>query len=270
MPSQSDGRRTTPEEAARGLAGGVILGLPLVYTQEVWTHGGSIHPVAILTLLAGSFGINLVMSRYVGFEEGEGTPVQDALVGIGLSALLSAGLLFLLKRVDLSMSFENILGVIALTSVPTSLGFALGNALAPRDGGQGSEKFSGGAGDLLAAAGGALVLSMNIAPTEEPLLIASQLDIFRLLLLMAVSMVLSYVIVFFAEFRGKTKRVKSPGPFNRPVTETALAYIVAFVVSAVLLMSFGQLRASGLQVLPPIVVLSFPAAMGAALGRVIV
>jgi putative integral membrane protein (TIGR02587 family) len=255
----------------RGVSGAVILGLPLVYTQEVWLHGATLPPIGILALLVVSFGLNLALSRYVGFERGRThRPLEDAVVGFGCSFILAAGLLFLLDRIEPSMPPYNILGIIALTSVPTSLGFALGNALAPQEGGEGTDQMKGHGGELLAAAAGAVVLSLNIAPTEEPILLAYQLDPVRLLAIVAVSIGLSFLIVFYAEFGGRQRRRESLGAFQSPTVETFLAYLVAFVVAALLLTGFGEFdRISGTD-LAEVVVLGFPASMGAALGRLVV
>jgi putative integral membrane protein (TIGR02587 family) len=255
----------------RGVAGAVILGLPIVYTQEVWLHGASLAPAVILVLLAASFGLNLALSNYVGFERGRThRPLEDAIVGFGCSFVLSAGLLFLFERIDPTMRLENVVGIIALTSIPASLGFALGNALAPIEGGEGAEEMTGSSGELLAAGAGAVVLCLNIAPTEEPILLAYQLDPIRLVSIVAVSLVLSWLIVFYAEFGGVKGRAATPGPIQSPAVETLLAYLVAFVVSGSLLASFGELGGFDGASLAEVVVLAFPASMGAALGRLLV
>lgn len=258
-------------DVMRGVAGGVILGLPLIYTQEVWLHGATLPPAVILGFLAVSFGLNLTLSRFVGFERGRlHRPVEDAVIGFGLSFLLAGALLFLLERIDGSMALEDVLGIVAVSSVPTSLGFALGNALAPSEGGEGSEEMTGGGGELLAAAAGAVVLSLNIAPTEEPILLAHQLGPVRLVALVGASLLLSLLIVFHAEFGGVRRRARTPGVLHSPAVETFLAYLVAFVVSALLLAIFGQLDGLDRTSLAEVVVLSFPASMGASLGRLLV
>lgn len=255
----------------RGVAGGVILGLPLIYTQEVWLHGASLQPTVILGMLAVSFGLNMALSRFVGFEPGRThRPLEDAVVGFGLSFGMAAILLFLLDRINLESPLQNSVGVIALTSIPTSLGFALGNALAPSDGGKGSEKMAGGAGDLLAAAAGAVVLSLNIAPTEEPILLAYQLDFVRLGCIVLLSLGLSYLMVFYAEFGGVKARKESEGFAHGPFLETVLAYLVAFVVAGLLLTAFGELDQIDGAALAEVVVLALPASMGSALGRLLV
>ncbi|MGH2784278.1 MAG: DUF2391 family protein, partial [Actinomycetota bacterium] len=112
----------------------------------------------------------------------------------------------MLDRIWFGMPLENMLGVVGITSVPVGIGFAIGNALAPREGGKGAKAMTGGQGDLLAAAGGAIVLALNIAPTEEPLRLAQELGWLRLSLLVGASLLLPYLIVFEAEFGGRHDR----------------------------------------------------------------
>ena len=46
----------------RGVAGGAILGVPLLYTQETWLHGRSVSPVVILAGVIVAFGVNMALS----------------------------------------------------------------------------------------------------------------------------------------------------------------------------------------------------------------
>lgn len=270
MAGRSGGATTAPE-LMRGIAGGALLGVPLLYTQEVWAHGASVDPFVILLLLAVSFGLAAALSVYVGFEaEHTRRPVHDALIATGISLLLSAALLVLLDRVRIGMPLGAFIGTIALTAVPITIGFAIGNALAPKEGGKGSDQMAGGAGDLLAAAGGAILLALNIAPTEEPILLASELGWARQATLVGASLVLPYLIVFYAEFGGAEARRASDGATQGPLAETLLAYLVAFALSAVLLASFGRTEAIDSVALSETVVLAFPASLGAALGRMLV
>ena len=269
MPSTTSA--TTPEDAMRGVAGGFVLGVPLVYTQEVWFHGGNLSPLAILGLLAASFLLNLALSTAVGFNSGRTKrPLEDAIVGFGLSFLLAAFLLILLRRIDFDMGFGPRLGIIALSAVPISLGFALGNSLAPKEGGRLEGEAPGGFGDLLAAAGGAVILVLNIAPTEEPLLLASELGRVRLISLVLVALLLTYLMVFYAEFGGKHIRREANEPIHTPLVETMLAYLVALLVAAGLLWAFGEIPSINGATLAKSVVLAFPASLGAALGRILV
>lgn len=168
------------------------------------------------------------------------------------------------------MPVENLLGVVALTSVPIGIGFAIGNALAPKEGGEGSERMRGGQGDLLAAAAGAVVLALNIAPTEEPVRLGQELDWVRLTALVAASLLLPYLIVFEAEFDGKHDRRAHSGATQYPSTETVLAYLVAFSLAAAMLWVFGRVDSLDGSSLASVVTLAFPASLGAALGRMLV
>lgn len=262
---------TTAQDLMRGVAGGVLLGVPLLYTQEVWDHGVTLAPAVILVLLAIAFGLGMALSYYVGFRAGRThRPTEDAIVGFGLSFVIAFVLLLLLDRIRLDMPLENLLGVVALTSVPIGIGFAIGSALAPASGGKGSERMEGGQGDLLAAAAGAVVLSLNIAPTEEPIRLGQELGWIRLALLVGMSLLLPYLIVFEAEFGGRHLRRGHVGPTQHPSTETMLAYLVAFVLSGAMLWAFGRLDGVDGPALASVVVLSFPASLGAALGRMLV
>lgn len=254
----------------RGVTGGVILGVPLLYTQEMWLHGRNVAPAVILAGLVATLAVTVALSYFVGFRPGRThRPIEDAVVGMGLSLLISAVLLVLLDRVGRETSLENVLGVTALTAIPVSLGFSLGAALAPIGGGEKAEQIQGGGGDLLVAAGGALVFALNIAPTAEPIRLAAELDGVRLGLLVVASVVLPYLMVFFAEFGGREQRVATDGATQGPINETLLAYAVAFVVSIALLALFGRMDALNGAALALIVTLAFPAAIGAALGRML-
>jgi uncharacterized membrane protein len=75
----------------RGVAGGAILGVPLLYTQETWLHRRSVSPVVILAGVIVVFGVNMALSYFVGFRPGRThRPTEDAVVGMGLSVLLSS------------------------------------------------------------------------------------------------------------------------------------------------------------------------------------
>jgi putative integral membrane protein (TIGR02587 family) len=262
---------TSAEDAMRGVAGGAILGVPLLYTQETWLHGRTVSPLLILAGLSATFAVNVALSHFVGFRPGRThRPTEDAVVGMGLSVLVAVLLLLLLDRVGRGTSFENVVGVTALTAIPVSLGFAVGSALAPKGGGEKAEDIPAGGGDLLAAAAGALVFALNIAPTEEPILLAAELDGVRLSLLVVASLVLPYLMVFYAEFGGREQRVASDGATQGPLTETLLAYAVAFAVSAAMLALFGRVDSANGTAMAQVVTLAFPASIGAALGRLLI
>lgn len=264
-------RASTLPDVMRGVAGAVLLGSPLLYTQEIWDHGQTLDPLVILAVVVVAFGAAATLSYYVGFRAGRThRPFEDAVVGSGVSIVLSFLMLYVLDRVRLGMPAGSVFGIAGLTAAPAMIGFAIGNALAPEEGAAGARRMRGGKGDLLAAAGGAVVLSFNIAPTEEPVLLAQELDWVRLAALVVLSLVLPYLIVFEAEFNGKHDRRAHDGAAQRPSTETLLAYLVAFTLSALMLWGFGRIDAVDAASLSSVVVLAFPSSLGAALGRMLV
>lgn len=262
---------TDPDDAMRGVSGAVILGVPLIYTQEVWFHGGNLSPELILGLLVASFTLNYALSNFVGFHSGRTfRPLEDAIIGFGLSFVLATILLAILNRISLDSGWGPNLGIIAIAAVPLGLGFALGNAMAPEDGGEDPEELSSVPGDLLASAAGAVLLALNIAPTEEPVLLAAEMGWGRLAVLVILALVLSYLIVFYAEFHGKSTRAKAAHPIHSPMVETALSYLVALLMAGLMLLAFGAIQGLDGPSLARVVVLGFPASMGAALGRLLV
>ena len=84
------------------------------------------------------------------------------------------------------------------------------------------------------------------------------------------SLVLPYLMVFYAEFGGRDQRVASDGATQGPITETLLAYAVAFVVSAAMLAMFGRVDDVNGAATARVVTLAFPASIGAALGRMLI
>jgi hypothetical protein len=90
------------------------------------------------------------------------------------------------------------------------------------------------------------------------------------MMLVVASLVLPYLMVFYAEFGGREHRVASDGATQGPLTETLLAYAVAFVVSAAMLAMFGRLDEVNGAATARVVTLAFPASIGAALGRMLI
>ena len=84
---------------------------------------------------------------------------------------------------------------------------------------------------------------------------------------MAASLLASYGIVFVAGFGDQEGRHTQEGPFQRPITETVVSYLVSLGVAAVLLWLFQRGGAPFDDLLTRVVVLGFPAAVGGAAGR---
>jgi uncharacterized membrane protein len=77
-------------------------------------------------------------------------------------------------------------------------------------------------------------------------------------------------MVFSADFGGREQRIASGGATQGPITETLLAYAVAFSVSAAMLAMFGRVDTVNGAATARVVTLAFPASIRAALGRLLI
>jgi putative integral membrane protein (TIGR02587 family) len=123
--------------------------------------------------------------------------------------------------------------------------------------------------ELAITASGALLFSYNLAPTEEILQISSRLSAWQHLLIVAVSLVLAYMILFAAEFRERSVHVRNW--FQRPSVETVMAYAVSLGVAFLLLQLVGvrEVKGNWPVAIEASVVLGLPAVIGASAGRLI-
>lgn len=277
---------TELDEFAHGAAGGFLFGIPLLYTMEFWVTGPKISMPHALALLGLSIGISLVFVATIGFREKEPPGWDDILAEtvdtVGISIVVTVVTLFALGKIDSAMPLDIAMGRIALELLPVSLGVAIANHILPRQEGRQGQEEDRQAGktrrvgattrDLVASGGGALLLSLNIAPTDEVGLLAAELSELRLIGLMLFSLLISYMIVFEAGFHNQQLRRESQGALQHPLTETIVAYIVALLVCAGTLWGVGALSPATTfgTILSMTVVLAFPGALGAAAGRLAV
>jgi putative integral membrane protein (TIGR02587 family) len=282
------------DDLVRGLSGGFLFGIPLLYTMEVWWLGAHSEPWRLLLLLCMSFGINWLLGHFAGFRQASvpvGT-VTDALEAMALGAVACVITLVVLGELQLTMPLESMIGVVVLESVPFSLGVSIANGFlsgskddprgearnqySPVPDGQGPVKqhprISGTLRDAGATVAGALFIAFSIAPTEEVPMLASNLTSLGMIGLMCFSVLVSYAITFEAGFADQQARLRQQGLFQRPLSETLFSYLVSLVVAAVLLWIFKQLSWNDpWQVwLDRTIVLGLPAAIGGSAGRLAV
>ncbi len=275
------------DDLLRGLTGGFLIGIPLMYTMETWWIGETLSMPHALVFLLLAYALNFGFVAFAGFRGGEAGshhPFGDALEATALAAVAAAVTLALLHQLAPGDPLDVVVGRIAVETVPISLGISVANhILAPRETrigpGEGEKAPGGGEGtaraiaiDLGASFGGALFLSFSIAPTEEVPLLVTEVPTLYLPAVILFSLALSYGIVFEAGFGGQDRRRGTTGPFQRPLTETVAAYVVSLLTCAGTLFLFGQIDAGTdwYVAYAQIVVLGLPAAIGGAAGRLAV
>lgn len=283
-PSHSGDRRRSGWRAAligqsRGLAGAMVVGVALLYTMEVWWVGRSTSPARALLVLGAGLVIVFLLSRVGGFHGAHQTSVFsaviDAVEALALGLLTAAGLLLLLRVITADTPPSEALGKIVVESVPLAVGVVLADFFVDQDRDESAGRQPPGKGtlvDLGSTAIGAAAVGLTVAPTDEVPLLHAAATPASLLAVVAVSLVVSYILVFVAGFSDQNKRHQQPGLLQHPVTETVVAYLVALIVSALMLWYFQNLALGAPlhESIGHVVVLGLPAAVGGALGRIVI
>ena len=259
---------------ARAFAGAIIFGLPLQMTMEMWSLGFSIPAWKLALLLALFLPFLVALSWHVGFEPTFSLrdDVVDALVAYGVGFVSSALVLALLGLLKADMGAREIVGKVSLQAVPASIGALLSQAqLGDRDEAQALRGGSAGYGsELFIMAVGALFLAFNLAPTEEMVHIAAGLSAWGAIALVLGSVAAMHSFVYAVAFRGSHDDHRHASAWSVLLRFTVAGYALTLAVSASMLWFFGRLdgvaASAGLQA---VVVLGFPAAIGAAAARLI-
>lgn len=284
-------------DLVRGSSGGFLFGIPLVYTMEVWWIGSFIKPSEMLIALALTFFLVFWLTRTEGFRRTR-TPhfsayFADSVEALAIGLVCATFLLILLREITFSTPLNEALGKLVIESVPFSIGVAMARAFlsgdrysptedeetTPKNDSPPKKRSSLDAmnlnatlEDIGATLTGALVVAFNVAPTDEVPMLAAATTPLSLLAIIAVSLGVSYSIVFVAGFTQQAKRQHQRGIFQRPLSETVMAYLVSLGASACMLLFFHQLTWNdpGSLWLEYTLVLGLPATIGGAAGRLAV
>ncbi|MFN7101665.1 MAG: TIGR02587 family membrane protein [Pseudorhizobium sp.] len=266
---------------ARGGAGALIFGLPMLMTMELWSLGFYIERYRLLLLMLVNIPLLVVLSHRIGFEETTtwAEAVRDATVAYAVAIAMSAAVLFLLGVVTVDVPATELVGKIAIQAVPASIGALLGRSQlgghehdepAEEDAGEDEEVATSYGRELFLMAIGALFLSLNVAPTEEIILISYKMTPWHALATLAVSILIMHAFVYAVAFRGAHQLEEGTPRWHAVVRFTLPGYVIALAISLYVLWTFGRLDdIASTQVLMAAIVLGFPGAIGAAAARLI-
>lgn len=245
-----------------------MFSLPLMMTMEMWWLGFTMDRLRLALFIGAMVPVLVGLSRYGGFEPTSRwrDDVADAFVAYGVAFVASAAALVLLGVLDGTPTPHEVVGKVALQSVPG----AFGAMLARSQFGSGEQRRGGYGTELFLMAAGALFLAFNVAPTEEMVLIAYMSTPWHMLALAVVSLVLMHAFVYAAGFTGSHQAPEGTPGWSVFLRFTVVGYAIALGVSAYVLWTFGRFegQAVGSYVFMA-VVLGFPAAIGAAAARLI-
>jgi putative integral membrane protein (TIGR02587 family) len=279
------------QEYLRGIAGGLVFSLPLLYTMEVWWAGFIIHPLRLLIYVLATFTLLLGYNRYAGLRR-DASPTEvaiDSVEEMGLGLLIAAVFLWLLGRITTRMTLNEIGSKIIIEAMTVAIGVSIGTA---QLGGAGAQEGDAGmesnaanrtsspvpllvenngdfGGQLTVALCGAILFAANIAPTEEIIVIATQVASERLIFFALASMLLGALILFYSDFTG-TKQLTQSSGIRTVVFGAVITYAIALVASAAMLWFFGRFDGlAPITCLAETIVLGLAATLGASAGRLL-
>jgi len=259
---------------ARAFGGALLFALPLMMTMEMWWLGSYLEPYRLALLLVVMFPLLVGTSHLGGFRETFrfSEDAEDALVAYAVGFIAATALLLLFGVIRYHTSFGDGLGMVALQAVPGSLGALLARS---QLGGQPKREkerthYAGYFGELFLMVVGALFLTLNVAPTEEIILIAFKMTEWHSLALVALSLAIMHTFVYAAGFHGQAARPEGVTGWSLFLRFTVVGYALVLLVCLYVLWTFGRTDSVGSEeVLSMTLVVGFPGAIGAAAARLI-
>jgi putative integral membrane protein (TIGR02587 family) len=275
--SSSDANKNYAIGLGRAFGGAIIFAIPLLMTMEMWWLGFYMGRGRLLLFIIINFGILIGLSYFAGFEKTFSwkEDVMDALAAFAVGVITSAAMLAILAVITLDMTWGEIVGKVALQSVPASIGAMLGRKqLGAEQDLQAEEerkREAGYGGELFLMLAGALFLAFNVAPTEEMVLIAFQMTPWHALALGLVSIILLHMLVYAVGFSGQEIPPEGGTFLSTFLHFTLAGYGIALLVSLYVLWTFSRIEGVALaEIANMVVVLGFPAALGAATARLVI
>lgn len=280
---------TEAVDIVRAVSGGLLFGIPLLYTMEVWWLGSSTEPGAMVAVLALTYAVVVLLNRTSGFRSTKDVRLVDAMMdgveAVALGIVSVVVLLLVLQEITLDTPVREMLGKAVYEAMPFGIGIALAHHFLRRgrsegdddDGASGKsakneDALGATAADIGATIIGAVFVAFNIAPTDEIPMLAATMGAPSLFGVVVLSLVISFCIVFVAGFSNEEQRHSQQGILQHPITETVASYLLALVCAAAMLWFFQRLdfAAPWGETLRDVIVLGLPASVGGAAGRLAV
>lgn len=261
---------------ARAFAGAIIFALPMLMTMEMWSIGIYIDPWRLIILILVQIPLLTALSHIIGFKETGGwlDDLLDAFVAFAVATIAATVVLYVFSVIDLT-SPEEVIGKIAIQTFPASIGAMLahGQLSGGKDANNQKEqraKHGPYPAEMLLMATGALFLGLNVAPTEEMILLSYMMNPAREIALIAISMMAMHAFVYSLGFSGGPQPHPDVGFWSLFLRFTVAGYALVLVICLYLLWTFGRTDGSGWhEIISAVVVLGFPSSIGAAAARLI-
>jgi putative integral membrane protein (TIGR02587 family) len=122
--------RKSLQEYARGVAGGLLFSLPLLYTMEVWWSGFLAPPWRLAAYVLVTFALLLGYNHYVGIrvDRSVADVVIESFEEMGIGFVIAALVLWLLGQITVEMPGDEVLGKIVIEAMTVAIGVSVGTA----------------------------------------------------------------------------------------------------------------------------------------------
>ncbi len=259
-------------DLARAFGGALLFSLPLLMTMEMWWFGFVLEPFRLAVFLLAALPLLVGLAFYAGFSarhRGLGHALLDTAVALAVGFLAAAAVLGLLGVLEAGAPPRQIAGQLVLQAVAGAMGALLaGRQLSAGRDQIGDESEATYPGELFLMVAGALFLTLNMAPTEEMVLIAYRMSAVHVVALLLASLLLLHVVVYSIGFAGQEEQGRPLAAFFH---YTLPGYALVLLVSLYVLWVFGRTDGQGLaETVDAMVVLGFPGSLGAAAARLLV
>lgn len=273
-------------EQGRGIVGALlVVGTTFLYTMETWWWGWTLPTKHLLVYALVGLAVVLAITRKVSFREseqnsnskqensdsGRGNPVWKTLTDFAELVLQSFVAAYVVLLTFGVVELGDPLAIVArlglIEVVPLGFGAALANELLRGGKQTGQESL---VGSIAAHSIGAVFVAGGISPTQEMELLASYMGWVRAPVLVMLSLLVSYLMLYELELRGQDSRLRGRETYWQ-VGYAFLVYAVAVVVGTGLLAAFGHFIDTPVSVaVQMIVIVSFPTSIGASAAQVVI
>lgn len=263
----------------RAYAGAILFSFPILMTMEMWALGVSLDGFRIALLTAMSIPLLVGLSYHDGFEITSSLreDIFDTFVAYAVGFSSSAVMLFLFNVINFQMSFDGVVGRIALQAVPAAIGATMARSLLQDEDGEPDEKndpreSATYIGQIFLMTAGAIFLSMSVAPTEEMVLLGFKMTAWHTLGLLALSLLLMQCFFYAVESRGNANALaaRDAAQWSIFLRFTVVGYAIVLLISYYVLWTFGSLDGMGwIEQVESVIVLAVPASVGASASRLI-
>ena len=272
------------KEYGRGITGGLLFSLPMLYTMELWWAGFIANSMQLVIYFMVGICLLMLYNRYVGIRNDNSfiECLLESFEEMGLAIILTIFILWITGRISNVMSLSEISGKVIVESITVAIGISVGKSQLGSDKNDeedekviDQEKEDSSPPDLIRAISialcGTILIASNVAPTEEVVVIAMESEVYKIFMIAVLSIGIGGAVLYYINFTGTEVMRVEPGQHKKALAGTLIMYAIALSSSAFMLWFFGRFTGLGLEgIVAETVVLGFPATLGASAGRLLI